>query len=177
MKVLFTIIIFSWCCIIEAYAQQEDTNQFLESSSVVTREDSLPPIPSLLYFQKDYSLERDFNYEKSNKLKTLKKMKVELSAMSYVVYLGSLWGLTFLLYGDSDRELAWKIPLETVVLMSEVFLFTRLEKSIQKKIDVIQSSSVFSYNLKKNIRVDAVHFINRSDIAQHSYGLSLKINW
>ena len=173
----FLAIILIFCSQYKASAQQNESELLRENSEVVLIHDSLYSFPSHLYYKKILSLEHDYDYEKTNKLKSLKLKKAELQAATGLVCLVSMYGVSFLLTdSNNDLSLLWAIPTGMAVATGEYILFSRYIKNVQKEIDIIQSSSVYSYNINHKIKIDAVHFSNRSDIVQHSFGVSLKIN-
>lgn len=172
---LATILIF--CCNLRLYSQHYTSNQPEENKVMEINVDTLSSLPSLLYYQKAFSLDHDYNYDRSNRLKSLKLKKAELQAATGLICLLSMYGVSFLLVdSDNDLSLLWAIPTGMAVAAGEYYLFSRYIKKIQKNIDIIQSTSIYSFNINKKLKVDAVHFSNKQDFAQHSYGLSLKIN-
>lgn len=174
----FLLVIFlAFCCQNNAFAQHNDSKLLRENSDVVVYHDSLYSFPSRLYYQKVQSLEHDYEYEKSNKLKSLRLKKAELKAVTGLVCFASMYGIGFLLYDSkNDLSLLWAVPTGMAVAAGEYFLFSKYIKKIEKEIDVIRSSSIYSYDINHRIKIDAVCFSGRCDIAQNSYGVSLKIN-
>lgn len=176
MKILL-VIIFIFCCQYQASAQQNNTEQIREISELTFGHDTLSSCPSHFFYQKDYSMEHDYDYEKTNKINSLKLRKAELEGITVFVSLISMYGFMFLTSNiDNDLNLLWKIPVGSAIAAGEVILIKRYINNIQKEIDVIQSSRLYSYNINKKIQLDAIHFSNKNDIAQHSFGVSLKFH-
>lgn len=174
MKYFLVIILLS-TCYIEIYSQNNKSERFVDESEIVVKLDTLSPTPSELYYKNAISLKHDYNYEKSNRLKSLKLKKAELQAATGLICLASMFGISFLLADyENDLSLLWAIPTGMAVAAGECVLLSKYIKNIQKEIDIIQSFSIYSYSINKRLEVDAVHFYNKNDIAQHSYGVSLK---
>lgn len=179
MKRLLHILLFLiWVSMIDAFSQQVHSTSSSDQSVHTVDVDSLLPTPSMDYFQKSFSLNRDYHYEIENRLKALKLRKQEIESIKFLVCFLSFYGGTFLLYdGENDGALTWIIPASMAVAAGEYLLFTRWQKSIQKKIDIIQSSRIYSYAINRNVELEAVSLSSKISPDQPACGVTLKIKW
>lgn len=177
MKKLFSFILLFWALsTIYAYSQQIDSISISKQSMCTIDNDSLCTTPSMLFFQKKFSLDRDYNYEKEIKLKTLKLRKVEIQSFTGVVCMISLYGICALLSDPNDDwSLAWTIPTAIAVAAGEYYLFSLWINSIQKQIDILQSTSICSYKINDKIGINAVKFLTHNNQKQQAYGITFNI--
>lgn len=176
MKTLLSIFLFWMISTIDAYSQQIDSISLSKQSVFPTDKDSLSTTPSMLYFQKGFSLDRDYNYEKEIKLKALKLRKMEIQSISSVVCFLSMYGITFLLAdSNNDWSLVWTIPASMAVAAGEYYLFSLWIKNIQKQIDIMQSSNLCTYKINDKVEINAVKYSAHNNLKQQAYGISINI--
>lgn len=158
------------------YAQ--DNESFIENGMSIERLDTVPSVPSHMYYAKNFTLDRDYNYEHTNRVKALKMQKRGILAIEGFIGLAAMWVVMYpLLDADNNWSLLWAIPAGAVAMGGGYFIMNRWGKSIQKKIDIIESSNMYSYSFNNHIELDAVRFSVHDNTQQYGYGLSLKFNW
>ena len=177
MKTRFSFFLLLWgLSILVAYSQQIDSVYISKQSMCPVDNDSLSITPSMLYFQKGFSLDRDYNYEKEIKLKALKLRKMEIQSVSSVVCFLSMYGITFLLAdSNNDWSLVWTIPASMAVAAGEYYLFSLWIKNIQKQIDIMQSSNLCTYKINDKVEINAVKYSAHNNLKQQAYGISINI--
>lgn len=177
MKTLLSIFLLFWMIsTIDAYSQQIDSISLSKQSVFPTDKDSLSTTPSMLYFQKGFSLDRDYDYEKGVKLKSLKLRKIEMKSITGVVCMLSIYGISFLLSdSNNDWSLAWSIPVSMAVAAGEYYLFSLWIKHIQKQIDIMQSSNICTYKINDKVEINAVKYSAHNNLKQQAYGISFNI--
>lgn len=155
-----------------ANSSQQDT---IAVQSVM--KDTVLLAPSYIYFEKDLSLNRDFNYENSNRLKSLKIQQRTVNTLSWIVGAAAMYAVMMSTLTDNVVSMTWAIPAGVAVGGGGLYFMNRWSKNLRKKIDIIESANVYSYSVNDHIELDAVRFSVHDNTQQYGYGLSLKFNW
>lgn len=151
---------------------QQDT---IALQSVI--QDTVLLAPSYIYYEKDLSLNRDFNFENANKLKSLKIQQRTVNTLSWIVGAAAMYAVMMSTLTDNVVSMTWAIPAGVAVGGGGLYFMNRWSKNLQKKIDIIESANVYSYSVNDHIELDAVRFSVHDNTQQYGYGLSLKFNW
>ena len=152
----------------------EDMDNKITIDAKTTYSDSLEITEYMKSYYFNSFLEKQFDYERINKAKKLKRWSKEVSLMGIATCLGITYVSTYL--AEKKGWNLWiEIPCVAAVSAAAFIPFYIWSNHLKKKADALNVQSVYIYNIDNNIDLGAVRFTNPLDNSYNAVGFSVKV--